>query len=414
MLTVLIAAAVMAQPLGGRAPIASGKPPSRVVVVLPTPPAPSSECAGTLTGTKGEVLTISRTSSAYCTKSDGTMVLLAADTPRVGKAGASVGLMQEPAATNIVLRSEEFDNATWSKIGSTTAPTVTANAASCPWGGTTAERIDFPAVSGVGAYSLVRQTIPVSAASRGSIWMKAVSGSAAVYLSNGGTTAGASALCNSTDATWTRCSVAIADLGATDYFDIGTNKNLSGQGDTAAASVYVCGAQTETGPVETSYIATAGTSATRGVERGHYSLPASKTLVNASLSGTLTGSATTTSSNSRLMNPLGGSSSGTHYLVAQFGSSGGAQFLCAVAGTGGSAVATAPGAPNGNDSFSCSLAGATLVACLNGSCTSASHAVTGVTISTVDFGWIRGIPTDRQAHGGLKNACFAKSARGCL
>lgn len=83
--------------------------------------ASSDECTGSLTG-----VTTARTSSAYCTKSDGTMTLLGANTPRVEGAG----LFSEPQAQNVALRSEEIDNAAWTKTNST----VSATNSSAPMG----------------------------------------------------------------------------------------------------------------------------------------------------------------------------------------------------------------------------------------------------------------------------------------
>jgi hypothetical protein len=49
--------------------------------------------------------------------------------------GESLGLLVEEARTNLVLRSEEFDNASWAKVGST----VTANTGTAPDGAATAD-----------------------------------------------------------------------------------------------------------------------------------------------------------------------------------------------------------------------------------------------------------------------------------
>jgi hypothetical protein len=52
--------------------------------------------------------------------------------------GESLGLLVEEQRTNLVVRSEEFDNAGWGRSGAT-LPTVTANTSVAPDGTTTAD-----------------------------------------------------------------------------------------------------------------------------------------------------------------------------------------------------------------------------------------------------------------------------------
>lgn len=91
---------------------------------------------------------------------NGDMVMCAVNQPRVVKGASGIlrGL-REPAASNVCLYSEDFLNGSgWalSAGGSPTpaVPTRTANAAVAPNGMLTADRIDYPAVSGTG-YSVV-------------------------------------------------------------------------------------------------------------------------------------------------------------------------------------------------------------------------------------------------------------------
>jgi len=106
----------------------------------------SDECTGSaITGTRGEPLTFTRTSSAYCTKSDGTLVLLTDNKPRLVLAG----LMREGASTNQTFYSQQFDHAYWTKL----TTTVTADTTSAPDGTTTADRIQL-----TGGSSAIQQT----------------------------------------------------------------------------------------------------------------------------------------------------------------------------------------------------------------------------------------------------------------
>src|SRR5688500_13085954 len=118
-------------------------------------PSPGQECAGALTGTRGEALTFSRAGSGMCTKGDGTMVLLGNNVPRVQPGG----LLMEAARTNLMVRSQEFDNAVWTKnaTGAGVAPVVTANYAVAPDGTTSAERVQFSATPSSGDATWIEQ-----------------------------------------------------------------------------------------------------------------------------------------------------------------------------------------------------------------------------------------------------------------
>jgi hypothetical protein len=74
-----------------------------------------------------------RASDGYYTNSDGTLTNFASGALRRGDRGVLI----EGSRTNLLLRSQEFDNATWTKTNST----VTANATTAPDGTTTAEKV---------------------------------------------------------------------------------------------------------------------------------------------------------------------------------------------------------------------------------------------------------------------------------
>jgi hypothetical protein len=100
----------------------------------------------------GQILiTFSRASSATFIDSAGTLQTAAVDVPRFDHnptTGESLGLLVEEARTNLMLRSEEFDDAVWNQPAPSIA-TVTPNAQIAPNGTLTADT--FTTVSGTPA-----------------------------------------------------------------------------------------------------------------------------------------------------------------------------------------------------------------------------------------------------------------------
>lgn len=93
--------------------------------------------------------TFSRASSATYYNSSGVLSTVTNDVIRIGYNPASLTdppmAVIETAATNLIIRSEEFDNASWTKVGTLS---VTANSTVAPDGNTTADTLtDSDAVS---------------------------------------------------------------------------------------------------------------------------------------------------------------------------------------------------------------------------------------------------------------------------
>lgn len=227
------------------------------------PGAPQASLHGTtnLAGSRGEAITITRAGAAFATLGDGSLVSMASNVGRI----VPLGLQVEPAATNICLQSQTFDNATWTKIGSGSSPTVTANAATAPDGTATADQIDIPAVSGGSAYALLRQSIVVTAVSHvASVWLKTSSGTATVWI---GMSGGDSETQCAVTSTWTRftCTQTLTNGGRN--FDIGVNRFEANQTDQGAQTIFAWGAQLEVASVVSSYVATTVAGVARALEQ---------------------------------------------------------------------------------------------------------------------------------------------------
>ena len=243
-----------------------------------------------VTGSKGETLTFTRTGNATCSKkgfattgiADGDLVVCAGNQPRVMPDSDGVrGLLVEASRSNGIIRSEELDAAAWSLASGGTPgpgnPTRTKDAAVAPDGTTTAEKIDFPSVTGTG-FSVVYNTAgraSTAASWTHTLYVRGVTGSGTIYLMStpGGTYR--SAACTFVATSWTRCTVTGTETATTWYYQIGFDLRDAAQSGQGAQSVYVWGAQGETGSYATSYIPTTTAAVTRNGEVAYVGIAAS-------------------------------------------------------------------------------------------------------------------------------------------
>ena len=186
-------------------------------------------------------------------------------------------LLLEPAATNLVTYSEQFDNAAWVKARCS----ITANATSAPDGTMTADKlVEDTTVTNTHLTEYVISVVTgtnytysvyVKAAERTRVLVQMYIGFSAgvvVNLSTGTVTnSGAPVSVNAinTGNNWWRISVsAVSTTTGNGYFDIytdnGTVQTYTGDG---TSGVYIWGAQVETGSVATSYIPTVASQVTR-------------------------------------------------------------------------------------------------------------------------------------------------------
>jgi hypothetical protein len=185
--------------------------------------------------------------------------------------GVLKGNNVEPSATNLLQRSEEFDNAYWTKTG-TTVPTVTANAIAAPDGNTTADLL-----TGTGGISMrLQRTLTVTTGAHTlSFYVKNNTETIARFnVFDGSTDRGAAFTFASESFTSVSANLTVGFEKLNDgwYRIFGTYPSF---GTTTAnvqlfvsgtLSLYYWGAQLETGSVATSYIKTTNATATRNAD----------------------------------------------------------------------------------------------------------------------------------------------------
>ena len=221
-------------------------------------------CAA-VTGAKGEALTFTRASSATCTKTNGgtlggfattgiangDLVTCANDQPRIEYDGfGGLGILAEPARTNLQIQSAALDNAAYTDdaVGAA-APTLNgANTATDPFGTTTAEDYTFPATTAGQQSGRKGGNIAscVGANCVFSIYVRGQAGSGTLDLCSYGVTVGQCVACNFVSTSWTRCTTGRKVNATNAFFWIGNNTTVSGIAR-SSNRVFLFGSQVEAG-----------------------------------------------------------------------------------------------------------------------------------------------------------------------
>lgn len=241
-----------------------------------------------ITGTRGEVLTMTRASTATCTKTqassgggltltgiaNGDLVTCSSNQPRVEWASNGVrGLLTEYSATNSALWSQAINTAPWvDEIGTGgTAPTLSgADAATDPYGNLTAEWYTFAATAGTQNSARAQPSASIGVWSAG-VYVKGQAGSGTmdICLQTGAGTASCAA-CNYVSGSWTRCAVSGVTSVAAGSVYIGNMTAFNGGTARAANSVYISQVDVQNYPYITSPIPTTTVSVTRAQENASF------------------------------------------------------------------------------------------------------------------------------------------------
>jgi hypothetical protein len=231
-----------------------------------------------LTGSNGETVTVTRTTTAMNTTPDGVLWTWPAGVARVGcdvgGSPADCGMLTEPTRTNALLYSDVIDIAagTWAAVAVTAAaPTVTQNTTDVldPRGTNAAEKIVFPAVA-ADQVSLITQSFTATAVpwSTG-IWFRTAAGTATISTWLWNSTTYLVTPCTITT-TWTRCTNLNRTLTAASWayrFGFDARPAAANTSTNAAPlTVYAWNGQAEVGPFVSTDITTAGTPVTRNVD----------------------------------------------------------------------------------------------------------------------------------------------------
>ena len=234
-------------------------------------------------------MTVVRATTATRVNSAGLIESVAINVPRLDypPLGGCPRILVEPLRTNLALRSEEFNDASWTKIGST----ISANSTTAPNGTTTADKLIEGTLLGnhyinrniTNSNSLFSFSVFAKKSERNFLFLQAFATvpnnftyvpSAYFDLDNGtvGTVSSATATIQDYGNGWYRCTLnctsIFSQLSASVgmYIMTATANGVSTYLGDGTSGIFIWGAQAEAGSSPTSYIPTVAATVTRNAD----------------------------------------------------------------------------------------------------------------------------------------------------
>ena len=214
-------------------------------------------------------MTVVRATTATRVNSAGLIESVAINVPRLDYTGGGCpSILVEPLRTNLVLYSEQFDNAYWTKVqgGIALAPVVTPNVETAPDGTMTADRVVFNLNGGTASGDLSSlgsaNFTSISITRTQSVWIKTTDGTTKVFTFVSPTGAATTITVTSVYQrfTWTSTGINVSSVR------LRLRGSASGEGTATSATIAIWGAQMEDGSNATSYIPTVAATVTRNAD----------------------------------------------------------------------------------------------------------------------------------------------------